>query len=207
MEIPVTVEDNHSQSYLTCPDSHHPHLIDLGLPSGTKWACCNVGANTPEDYGNYYAWGETETKSKFIWSTYIHCDGSESTCHNLGSDIARTDYDVAYVKWGGFWMMPSNTQHRELLDNCISTWTTQNGVDGRLFTGTNGGSIFLPATGLRLDTDLYDAGTYGCYWSSTQYKSDGYGIYYLDFSPGDVFTNSYGIGCSWGLSVRPVIGN
>ena len=69
----------------TCPDTHHPHEIDLGLPSGTKWACSNVGANKPEEYGGYYAWGETEEKSYYDWSTYIHCDGSYGTCHKLAS--------------------------------------------------------------------------------------------------------------------------
>ena len=132
-------------AYLTCPDNNHPHLIDLGLPSGTKWACCNVGANKPEAYGDYYAWGETETKSTYDWSSYIHCDGSQSTCHNIGSDIAGTQYDVAHVQWGGSWVMPSQSQIKELVENCTHEWTTLNGVNGRNFTGTNGGTIFLPA--------------------------------------------------------------
>lgn len=82
-------ETPEEKAYTTCPDDHHPHLIDLGLPSGTKWACCNVGANTPEGYGNYYAWGETQTKDEYNWSNYIHCDGSMETCHDIGSDIER----------------------------------------------------------------------------------------------------------------------
>lgn len=83
------------QSYTKCPDDNHPHLIDLGLPSGTKWACCNVGANMPERPGGFYAWGETEEKEVYDWSTYIHCDGSMETCHDLGENIAGTQYDVA----------------------------------------------------------------------------------------------------------------
>jgi len=107
-----------STSNLSCPDDNHPHMIDLGLSSGTKWACCNVGANKPEGNGDYYAWGETQTKSKYNWSTYTHCDGSEENCHNIGSDIAGTRYDVAHVKWGGSWVMPSRDQIKELKDNC-----------------------------------------------------------------------------------------
>ena len=151
----------------SCPDDNHPHAIDLGLPSGTKWACCNVGADKPEAYGGYYAWGETEEKNYYYWSTYIHCDGSSSTCHDLGSDIAGTQYDVAHVKWGGSWVMPSLDQIKDLLDNCTSEWTTLNGVNGRRFTGKNGGTFFLPAAGDRWDDGLYGAGGY--YWSSSQY--------------------------------------
>ena len=209
--IEVTVEDNQPQSYLTCPDDHHPHLIDLGLPSGTKWACCNVDTDHPENqspgnYGGYYAWGETVTKSTYGWSNYTHCDGSSHTCHDLGSDIAGTDYDVAHVKWGGSWVMPSREQQDELISNCTSTWTTQSGVSGRLFTGTNGGSIFLPAAGYRYDSDLYDAGSYGDYWSSTQYPSGTYYAYYLDFYSGSTYTN-YVYGRRDGFTVRPVSRN
>ena len=111
-----------------CPDNNHPHAIDLGLPSGTKWACCNVGATKPEEYGGYYAWGEIEEKEIYYWNTYIHCDGTEATCHNIGSDIAGTQYDVAHEKWGGTWQMPSFDQNEELINNCTSEYTTLNGV-------------------------------------------------------------------------------
>ena len=77
-----TGSDDNSQAYLTCPDDNHPHMIDLGLPSGTKWACCNVGASSPEEYGGYYAWGETTEKDVYDWNTYTYCEGSESTCHD-----------------------------------------------------------------------------------------------------------------------------
>ena len=166
--IHVKVKGEELVSYLTCPDDHHPHLIDLGLPSGTKWACCNVGADKPESYGGYYAWGETTEKDVYNWSTYIHCDGSSSTCHNLGSDIAGTQYDVAHVQWGGSWVMPSYDQHVELRNNCTSEWTTLNGVNGRRFTGPNGGTIFLPALGYRGNGDFIVVGERGYYWSSTQ---------------------------------------
>ena len=201
--VQVTVTPGGSpQSYLTCPDDHHPHLIDLGLPSGTKWACCNVGATTPDAYGGYYAWGETEEKDYYYWDTYIHCDGSSSTCHDLGSDIAGTQYDVAHVKWGGSWVMPSKEQQDELRNNCTYTWTTVNGVNGGRFTGPNGGSIFLPAAGYRWSDYLYYAGSYGFYWSSAQSPSDSYYAYELRFNSGNaVWYYDYRYS---GQSVRPV---
>lgn len=196
------------ESYLTCPDDHHPHLIDLGLPSGTKWACCNVDSDptkqTPTNYGGYYAWGETEEKDYYYWDTYIHCDGTQSTCHDLGSDIAGTEYDVAHVKWGGSWVMPSLDQIDELLDNTTSTWTTMNGIKGRLFTGSNGGSVFLPAAGCRWYDDFYDVGDYGRCWSSSQSPSSSGGAYYLIFYSGDADWRSGDGRRGRGQSVRPV---
>ena len=192
------------QAYLTCPDGNHPHLIDLGLPSGTKWACCNVGADKPEAYGGYYAWGETEVKSSYNWGTYIHCDGSEATCHNLGEDIARTKYDVAHVKWGGSWVMPSNNQQQELLDNCTSTWTTQNDVPGRLFIGKNGGRIFLPAAGRRWNDRVISGGINGFYWSSTNDPTISQSPCLISFGSGGAeMSSTYYRG--GGLSVRPVL--
>ncbi len=203
-DISVTVKDA-PISYSKCPDENHPHLIDLGLPSGTKWACCNVGADKPEAYGGYYAWGETVTKSTYDWSTYTHCDGSSSTCHNLGSDISGTQYDVAHVKWGGSWVMPTKELQNELRNNCTSTWTTQNGVSGRLFTGKNGGSIFLPAAGYRWGGDLYYAGEYGDFWSSTQYPDYSRSACYLHFGSG--LADWHYDPRSYGQSVRPVVRN
>ena len=121
--------------YTSCPDGNHPHIIDLGLPSGTKWACCNVGASKPEDYGSYYAWGETKTKEVYNWDTnqygYNNDDGDYSHLVNIGSDIAGTEYDAATANWKAPWRMPTIDQCRELLDNCTSEWTTQNDVNGR----------------------------------------------------------------------------
>ena len=204
-------EFNGEQSYLTCPDDHHPHMIDLGLPSGTKWACCNVDTDHPENqsptnYGGYYAWGETNTKSTYIWSTYTHCDGTLSTLHNLGSDIAGTQYDVAHVKWGGSWVMPSKEQQDELRNNCTCEWTTVNGVKGGKFTSkTNGGSIFLPAAGYRSGSGLDYAGSKGYCWSSTQSPSSTYGAYGLYFDSGNTVWGYYDR--YYGPSVRPVVRN
>ncbi|MBR5061197.1 MAG: hypothetical protein IKX24_03545 [Prevotella sp.] len=182
-----------------------PQAIDLGLPSGTKWASCNVGATKPEEYGGYYAWGETEEKEVYNWSTYIHCDGSSSTCHDLGSDISGTEYDVAHVKWGGDWVMPTLDDIKELRDNCISEWTTVNGVNGRKFTGPNGNSIFLPAAGYRWNGDLDDAAGGGYYWSSTQDPSTSYLACFLGFYSGDAKWYRRSRDC--GQSVRPVVRN
>ena len=207
LTISVTVTAAKPQSYLACPDSNHPHMIDLGLPSGTLWACCNVGADKPEAYGGYYAWGETEEKTTYSWNTYIHCDGSSDTCYNLGSDIAGTQYDVAHVKWGGSWVMPSYDQNKELIENCNHEWTTMNGVDGRKFTSKkNGGTIFLPAAGHRWNDGLSRAGSYGNYWSSTQYPSYSYSACNLYFTSSNAYRYSY-YGRYYGHTVRPVSSN
>ncbi len=186
----------------SCPNNHHPHLIDLGLPSGTKWACCNIGAQKPEEYGGYFAWGETSEKEYYDWSSYTHCDGSSRTCHDIGKDIAGTQYDAATANWGSPWVMPSKVQMEELVKNCTSEWTTENGVNGRSFTGPNGVSIFLPAAGYRQRGDLLSTGACGVYWSSTLGKSDAYDAWDLYFLSGYVETPDDDRG--YGLSVRPV---
>lgn len=202
-------ENSKTEAYTSCPDSNHPHLIDLGLPSGTKWACCNVGAEKPENYGSYFAWGETAEKTRYYWDTYTHCDGSYSTCHDIGKDIAGTQYDAATVNWGSPWVMPSKEQMEELKNNCTLEWTTENGVNGLRFTGLrftgpNGASIFLPTAGSRRGDDLYNAGSYGLYWSSTLYESYTYYAWSLYFSSGASDYDYYRYN---GRSVRPVCKN
>ena len=140
------------QGHASTPTVVTGEAIDLGLPSKTKWASCNVGATKPEEYGGYYAWGETEEKETYTWESYIHWVwvGSYYNLLDLGSDISGTDYDVAHVTWGGDWVMPTYDDFEELFDNCDYEWTTLNGVDGMKFTSkTNGNSIFLPAAGYR----------------------------------------------------------
>ena len=149
-----------------CPDSHHPHMVDLGLPSGTKWACCNVGASSPEGYGGYYAWGELTEKNVYSWDTYAYGQSAED-CTNIGTDIANSSYDVAHVKMGGTWHMPTTEQQTELLNNCSYEWKTQNGVNGLLVTGTNGAQIFLPTVGYRWGDTFVYASTWGGLWSCT----------------------------------------
>ena len=165
---------------LSCPDNHHPHLIDLGLPSGTKWACCNVDASAPDDYGGYYAWGETEEKICYDWDTYKYGRGFDD-CDYIGDDIAGTEYDVAAVKWGSPWRMPSFEMLQELVDNCTWEWTSQNDVNGYLLTGSNGGTIFLPAAGGCYNYDYVMDGFDGYYWSSTLNLEDRDEAHFLQF--------------------------
>ena len=185
-----------------CPNTMHPHVIDLGLPSGTKWTCCNVGAANPIEYGDYYAWGETLTKEIYSDATYCHYDSENSSYLSIGDDIAGTIYDVATVKWGEKYRMPSYEQYDELINNCSYEWTTLNGVNGCQFTGPSGGTIFMPAAGYRWYGDLYDAGSYGYYWSSTQYPGYSDGACGLYFYSGSAYCNYWRrLG---GLSLRPV---
>jgi hypothetical protein len=128
--------------------------VDLGLPSGTLWATCNVGATSPEEYGDLFAWGETEPKQTYTWETYKWCHGSYNSltkyCDNssYGNVDGRTELefedDAAYVNMGPSWRMPSNEQMHELLDNCTSHNATRNGVKGQLLIGPNGNTMFMP---------------------------------------------------------------
>lgn len=196
------------QFYFTCPDSNHPHPIDLGLPSGTKWACCNVddapSKQSPTNYGSYYAWGEVKEHEDlyYSFSNYIHCDGSPQTIHDLDSDIAGTQFDVAHVKWGGSWVTPSFDQIEELLNNCTYEWTTEGGIEEGKFTGLNGGTIFLPASGYRCSDYLHNVGKYGHYWQSTQHPSYRENAYFLYFNSGNAHWSGYPR--SFASTVRPV---
>ena len=128
------------------PDTQHDY-VDLGLPSGTLWATCNVGASAPEEYGDYFAWGEITPKNIYDWSTYKWCNGSENSitkyCTNSeygyngfrdGKKQLDLEDDAAYVYWGSHWRIPTEDQLDELIDECTWTWTTQNGINGRMVT-------------------------------------------------------------------------
>ena len=149
---------------------HNGHeWVDLGLPSGLKWATCNVGASSPEDYGDYFAWGETETKAEYT-------EENSLTHGKQMSDISgNTNYDAAIVNWGGGWRMPTGSEMEELVNNCKWEGTQVNGVNGSKVIGPNGSCIFLPAAGDRFGSSLDDAGNYGRYWSSTPRYNDYYG--------------------------------
>ena len=176
---------------------HNVHgYVDLGL--SVKWATCNVGATTPEDYGHYFAWGETSPKDEY---TEDNC----STYGKLMSDISgNAQYDAATANWGGTWRMPTDAEMKELIDKCTWTWTTQNGVNGYNVKGPNGNSIFLPAAGSRGGSSLDSAGSGGDYCSSTpcDYGRDyyAYGLYFG--SDGQGIGDYYRY---YGLSVRPVL--
>jgi len=176
--------------------------VDLGLPSGLKWATCNVGATTPEGYGDYFAWGETSPKDNYEWSTYKYCNGSSTTFtkYNTKSKHGTVDNkttlelsdDAARANWGGNWRMPTRTEQDELRNNCTWTWTTQNGVNGYTVTSkTNGNSIFLPAAGYRFGTSVINVGSDGYYWSSSLIESNPDGAYNLYFNSGGVDRDTY----------------
>lgn len=191
-----------------------PAAVDLGLPSGVKWASFNIGASEPEEYGLYYAWGETEPKSEYNWSTYKWCNGSEEslTKYNYqkrygvvdNKSVLEAEDDVAHVKLGGNWRMPTHDEWTELLENCTWDWTTQNGVSGRLVTSKNNNkSIFLPAAGDRSDTGLIGVESYGNYWSSSRRSDVPSCAWSVFFNPTDLI-NSKSYTRRFGLSVRAV---
>ena len=170
--------------------------VDLGLPSGLKWATCNVGADSPEEYGDYYAWGEIETKGEYT--------GTNSKTYGKSmSDISgNSTYDVARAKWGGSWRLPTKKELEELESKCKWEWVTINGKKGYKVTGPNGNSIFLPVAGYRAGSSLYGAGERSFYWSSSPLES------YDDFAYRLYFTSSsHDVGRTYrvgGYSVRPV---
>ena len=145
---------------------HEGHgYVDLGLPSGVKWATCNVGAANPEEYGDYFAWGETSTKREYKTS---NCASKGKSWGDIGGNSSR---DAARANWGGNWRLPTISELEELKNNCTWTWTTQNGHTGHKVTGPNGESIFLPAAGFCDWGELYRRDEVGCYWSSTPSES------------------------------------
>lgn len=146
--------------------------VDLGL--SVKWAQCNIGASAPEEYGEYYAWGETETKDKYNWDTYKHCNGTSTSltkycnfasfgCVDSLLQLKQQD-DVATVKLGKGWRLPTIAEYEELVNKCTWEWTKQNGTNGYKVTGRNGQSIFLPAAGYRYNSMLYGENSYASYW-------------------------------------------
>ena len=173
--------------------SQNHAYVDLGLPSGLLWATCNVGADNPEDYGDYFAWGETTPKDTYTSANYTYSDNPA---------ILPSDHDAATANWGNGWRMPTQAEWQELLNNTTVTWTTQNGVYGRLFTASNGSSLFLPAAGYRSVYSLYDAGSYGNYWSSSLHTGSPYNAWKLNFNSDGYYMS--GSGRYYGRSVRPV---
>lgn len=204
--------------------------VDLGLPSGLKWATCNLGASSPEEYGDYFSWGETRPKIDFLWENYrFRISGISSftvtfSKYNTDSEYGTVDNktqldlsdDAARVIWGGRWRIPTKGELDELLNHCTWTWTTQGGNNGfRVESKTNGNSIFLPAGGggngpdLSAEvggndpTNLYNVGSEGYYWSSSLVVDTPYFAWYLvldSFGPGLFDNNRY-----FGFSIRPVI--
>ncbi len=211
--------DSHMLIYSSIeePAAPQPEAVDLGL--SVCWASFNVGATKPEEYGDYFAWGETEPKTDYSWSTYKWCNGDDNKltkyCTNSSywdsSDpidyktVLDSEDDAAHMNWGCTWRMPTDAEWTELRDNCTWTWTDNyngSGIAGRQVTASNGKSIFLPAAGHRSGSGLYDAESRGFYWSSSLYRGWSGAAWH-------VFLDSGGFGTDTifrynGQSVRPV---
>ena len=162
-----------------------PEYVDLGLPSGVKWATFNVGATQPEECGDYFAWGETEPKELYDESTY-----------------SEKEEDAATANWGSEWRMPTQAEQDELRTECSWTWMTKNDVNGYKVVGPNGNSIFLPAAGYCSGSSLYNVGHKGFYWASSLYTGNTRYAYYLSFTYNDV--SRYSNDRCYGQSIRPV---
>ena len=172
-------------------DGHE--YVDLGLPSGLKWATCNVGANSPEEYGDYFAWGETKAKDRY-------CMDNRTTMNApIGRIVGNSEYDAARAKWGGRWRMPTKEEFEELVNNSDYQWTG----DGAEFTSRiNGAKIYLPAAGWRYGADSLYQGSSGYYWSASSandMKRAG-GLYFC--GSGSNVLNGYDR--DYGRSIRPV---
>ena len=209
----------HDKSSMISGSIEGHDYVDLGLPSGTLWATCNIGASKPEGYGNYYAWGETspQTSNTYTWSSYKYANYDKLTKYCHDSDYGNNGFtdnltvlqstdDPAVANWGSGWQTPSKDQWDELLANTTNQWTTRNGVEGRLFTSKkNSQMLFLPAAGNCWDGELRGAGSYGDYWSRSFYM----GILGIPSDACALFFNSgvcglFGNCRSNGQSVRPV---
>ena len=182
--------------------------VDLGL--SVKWATMNVGATTPEGYGDYFAWGETSTKDTYNWSTYFDTNDGGNTFTKYNNEGGKTvldpEDDAAYVNWGDSWRMPTKAEWQELFDSCTWTWTTQNGINGYKVTSNKEGYtdrfIFLPAAGSRYGSDIGGVGSYGYYWSSLlreSYSNNAWGLIF------DSYHRYLDRKRCYGLSVRPVL--
>ena len=196
--------------------------VDLGLPSGTLWATCNVGANAPEEYGDYFAWGEIQPKDIYDWNTYQYCMGEERQltkycydtsygyngfCDNI-TELQPED-DAATANWGGAWRTPSNEDWQELLDNTTYVWSTQNGVNGFLFMSGNGNSLFIPATGLYNEDVIYGSGDETFYWANNLYTGSWndapiWASFLNSSYNNEELINHTGTTRYYGLPVRPV---
>ena len=190
--------------------------VNLGLPSGTLWAKCNIGATAPEEYGDYFAWGETTTKDIYDWSNYRYCtaDGDNlltltkyntSEAYGLVDNLTTLEAadDAATARLGNGTRIPTREDWEELLAGTVAEWGTLNGVGGYRLTAPNGNSLFLPAAGSSNGTELVAAGEYGFYWSASLYTDSPNDAWSFSFLPGDHRIGSFGYR-SDGQSIRPV---
>ncbi len=169
--------------------------VDLGL--SVKWATCNVGATLPEDYGDYFAWGEIAPKNVYSEENSVAWNNP-----SLSNIIGDSLYDAARANWGATWRLPTHSELQELMDNCTYEWATRNGIHGALLTSKrNGKSIFMPAAGFRDDVH-HENGKRGAYWCSQRVSDNEFHSYHLKFH--DLYIDEDWHGCHFGSSVRPV---
>lgn len=217
---PSTYENSIFSKFLTTVYSFHSNIartnivalaptggqkVDLGL--SVKWAGWNVGASSPEEFGNFYAWGETSVKEMYSWDNYkFRGTASTMSCVSIpGGKLQGSQNDVAREEWGGKWRMPTQSEMEELETKCSSVWCAYNGIYGRLFYGPNGNSIFFPACGYYYGTDIIQSGVLGAYWTATDVSANYYNqtAYKLYFGSSSVLTNQADYRYM-GLSVRAV---
>lgn len=213
-------------------EKYKPFAIDLGLPSGLKWADCNVGANAPDDYGDYFAWGETEPyysrrepltwkegkSAGYAWASYKFCSSWDSdgkvkvSKYNNDGEFGIVDNkatldledDAARANWGENWRIPTIGDWEELIDNCTIEWTTLGAASGRLLTGPNGTSIFLPAAAVFGGPDIEGIGLFGIYWSSSLFFASRAMTASINSPYTSVGINTLDSNRCSGASVRPV---
>ena len=204
-------DPNNSSSGEGSGKANGHEYVDLGLPSGTKWATMNVGAGSPEDYGDYFAWGETLPKDVYNWSNLKWYDGNEFTKYCIDSANGKVDNktilelsdDAANANWGGDWRMPTKEEQDELRNECTWDRVTKNSVKGFTVTGPNGNSIFLPAAGYSSGPGLQGTDSFGFYWSrnlDSDYSVNAYCLYF-----GSSYVNSDDYSRDFGFSIRPVL--
>lgn len=177
--------------------------VDLGL--SVYWASCNLGATKPEEYGDYYAWGETKTKSSYTKYNYSYYNTSTEQYIDIGDDISGTQYDAATVNWGNEWRMPTRTEILELINQCTWEWTQVSGINGYKVNGPNGNSIFLPATGLFNSYTVVNTNKTIYYWTSTCHSD--VALSYLLFGSSSFIDKGYINTKIYGLPIRPVTSN
>ena len=221
----IDFNDAIEESYI--PDANGYEYVDLGLPSGTKWATMNVGADCPEDYGDYFAWAETEPKSTYNWETYKWMTSGMSISYGINKYTVADDHthavwydsngdfigdnknvlelsdDAANVNWGGDWRIPTIEEQDELRTECDWTWNTKKAVNGYTVTGPNGNSIFLPAAGDIEDCVVKGAGSIGEYWSNAIRKGGSFDACYLSFN--SYYVVKSGTYRYYGCTIRPVL--
>lgn len=205
----VNVGETKPQSAMPKPNNTQNDRVDLGLPSGILWATCNIGASSPSEGGNYYAWGEKESKDAYGWETYKLCRGSYNSIFKYtesdGKSVLESQDDVATVKLGNEWRLPTKEDMEELINCCKWTWERQNGQLGWKVTGKNGNSIFLPAAGAASSYRIAGVGELGRYWTSTRDESN-YSAYNLRFKDGQETIEVVDDTRFYGRPVRAVYG-